>query len=107
LSPVQTNVIGTSYSLPVTKLATTPLAKNVCAIANQRAYCWGRNSLGQVGDNTTTQRLSPVPVHTGSGIGTKTVTDIAMGGAPSGTITERAHGCLVAAGDVYCWGANH
>ena len=105
-SPVKANVIGTSTGLTVTQLATTPLAKNVCAIAGDRAYCWGRNALGQLGDNSTTQRLSPVAVYTGGVLGTKTVTDIATGGAPAGTLLERGTTCAVADGDVYCWGAN-
>jgi alpha-tubulin suppressor-like RCC1 family protein len=34
-----------------------------CGITTtNRAYCWGSNSFGQLGDGTTTQRLTPVPV---------------------------------------------
>jgi len=33
-----------------------------CAVINRGIKCWGRNSLGQIGDNTTTQRLTPVDV---------------------------------------------
>jgi len=34
-----------------------------CAIADfGRLFCWGRNDVGQLGDGTTTDRLTPVPV---------------------------------------------
>jgi alpha-tubulin suppressor-like RCC1 family protein/uncharacterized protein YjdB len=36
-----------------------------CGIAtNGRAYCWGLNSIGQIGDGTTTNRTTPTAVRT-------------------------------------------
>jgi serine/threonine-protein kinase len=32
--------------------------------SESRVYCWGRNEVGQVGDGTTNQRLTPTPVAT-------------------------------------------
>jgi alpha-tubulin suppressor-like RCC1 family protein len=37
--------------------------EHTCAIAsNDRAYCWGRNDQGQLGDGTTTDRSTPTSV---------------------------------------------
>ena len=62
------------------------------------AYCWGANGAsgsgdGRLGDGTTTDRSSPVPVAGGVSFAT-----VSAGGA---------HSCgVTAAGDAYCWGLN-
>ena len=58
------------------------------------AYCWGYNGLGQLGDNSTSQRPAPVAVQQGA----VTFTSIAAG---------RNFTCgLTSAGATYCWGFN-
>jgi alpha-tubulin suppressor-like RCC1 family protein len=55
------------------------------------AYCWGDNGEGQLGDGTTTRRLTPTPV-----AGGLTFVSIAVG---------NSHACGVATnGTAYCWG---
>jgi hypothetical protein len=58
------------------------------------AWCWGYNVYGQLGDNTTTQRLTPVAVQ--------------QGGVTFTSITaDFYHTCgLTSAGAAYCWGYN-
>jgi alpha-tubulin suppressor-like RCC1 family protein len=58
------------------------------------AYCWGRNWVGQLGDNTTTERSTPVAVQQGG----VTFTSITAG---------NVHTCgLTSAGAAWCWGWN-
>jgi len=70
---------------------------NSCGIANGAAYCWGDNTYGQLGNNSTTASPTPVAVDTSGVLSGKKVTAISGG-------TD--HTCAVASGAAYCWGAN-
>jgi alpha-tubulin suppressor-like RCC1 family protein len=72
-----------------------------CAIGNNsRAYCWGYNGWGQLGDGTTTRRLTPVQLQNPSGAPTG-FAFTSVGGAGDG------YSCGVGNnGRAYCWGAN-
>src|SRR5664280_1093122 len=64
---------------------------HTCALApSGQAYCWGNNDEGHLGDNTTTQRSTPVAVQQGG----TTFTSITSGSF---------HTCgLTSAGAAYC-----
>ncbi len=64
-----------------------------CAIQAGSLYCWGNNSSGQVGDGTTSNRTSPVPVLTMS----SGVTQVSVGAS---------HTCAIQNGGLFCWGNN-
>jgi alpha-tubulin suppressor-like RCC1 family protein len=68
-----------------------------CGMATDgRAYCWGRNDRGQLGDGSSTD--SPLPVLVGGGTIFDPAGDIAAGAA---------HACARRAdGVVLCWGRN-
>src|SRR5664280_1169219 len=68
---------------------------HTCALApSGQAYCWGLNGYGQLGDNSTTDRSTPVAVQQGG----VTFTSITGGGW---------HTCgLTGAGAAWCWGYN-
>ena len=71
-----------------------------CALASAGvAYCWGLNTSGQLGINSTTQSLVPVAVSTAGALAGKTITQI--------SVTANDHACaLDATGVAYCWGLN-
>ncbi len=94
---VPTKVSGTGVApLVFTDIATN--AVHTCGLtATGAAYCWGDNTYGQLGDGTTTQRLTPTLV-TGSGAAPFVFTRISLG---------MSHTCgLVGSGATYCWGDN-
>jgi alpha-tubulin suppressor-like RCC1 family protein len=65
-----------------------------CAIAlDGRAFCWGRNDQGQLGDGTLSDRRTPTAV---------------LGGITFASITSGDfHTCgLTTVGQAYCWGVN-
>ncbi len=71
---------------------------HTCGVtADGTAYCWGRNGEGQLGDGTTTDRLTPAAV-----AGDLTFVQVSAAGAGGGN-----HTCGVTTdGAAYCWGPN-
>ena len=74
-------------------------ASSTCALdSTGLAYCWGLNSSGQLGNNSTTQSPVPVAVSTSGVLAGKTLVQLAAG---------NAHVCaLDSTGAAYCWGSN-
>jgi alpha-tubulin suppressor-like RCC1 family protein len=69
---------------------------HTCALKGGKVYCWGYNLYGQLGDGTTTDRITPTLVANGA-MGNSGVTAVAAG---------RFHTCALKDGKVYCWGYN-
>jgi len=70
---------------------------HVCAIADSKAYCWGYNDNGEVGDGTGNQyRPKPTAVVTTT-----------MSGAVTELVVGSMHSCAIANSKVYCWGDNY
>ncbi|MFY9227927.1 MAG: prepilin-type N-terminal cleavage/methylation domain-containing protein [Candidatus Microsaccharimonas sp.] len=92
--PVAVSTSGVLAGKTVTAISSS--YGHTCAIADGAAYCWGYNSTGQVGDNTTTNAAAPVAVSTSGVLAGKTVTAISAG---------NAHTCAIADGEAFCWGS--
>lgn len=68
---------------------------NTCAIKSGKAYCWGNNSYGQLGNGTTTStQYTPVEI----AISGKSITQVSIG---------LQHICVLAGGGVFCSGRNN
>ena len=74
---------------------------NSCVLQSGKAYCWGDNTYGEAGNNTTSPvtQLSPVAVYTGGALSGVTLTEVDTG-------SDFACG-LSSAGAAYCWGYNN
>ena len=100
--------LGAQHNMPVSVLAGNVVLGLAAGFAHSLALCqygtvsaWGQNSNGQLGDTTTTGRLSPVGVNADmlvSALYGKTVTGIAAGGFHSLA--------LCSDGTVASWGAD-
>ncbi len=75
-------------------------SSHTCVIASDnKVYCWGYNSYGQLGDGTTTNRSTPVAVSQGALPAGATIRQVAVGGSNT---------CVIASDNkVYCWGDNY
>lgn len=71
---------------------------HVCVIASGGLYCWGDNSDGQLGINSTVRQNVPVAVDTSGALNGKTIQDVKLG---------LYHTCARASGGMYCWGKNN
>ena len=75
--------------------------------ATGAAFCWGRNSSGQLGDNSQTDRSVPTAVSLPTGV---TFKSIALGElhscAVAGTPSAAGSGTTSTTGRVFCWGDN-
>ncbi|MBL8778542.1 MAG: RCC1 repeat-containing protein [Acidimicrobiales bacterium] len=95
---VVSNATGTGPLTGVAQIAAG--AGTSCAVlVNGQARCWGFNSAGEVGDNTTTNRTRPVTVLNAAGTGP--LTDVAEIAIASGAACAR-----LTTGQVRCWGNN-
>ncbi|RIJ69399.1 hypothetical protein D1871_21940 [Nakamurella silvestris] len=68
---------------------------HICAVANGTVFCWGANTLGEIGNNSTTDVSKPVAI--AGTLAGKVVTSVSVG---------TQHTCAVANGAAYCWGRN-
>jgi alpha-tubulin suppressor-like RCC1 family protein len=88
VSPRTASATGTATAIAASGYAHT------CAVVDGAVKCWGGNFYGQLGDASTTNRLTPVSV---SGISSG-ATALAAGDN---------HTCAIVSGGVKCWGRNN
>ena len=91
---VNARPVAVSGGLAFQMLAVSHVDGVTCGITFAgAAYCWGQNDGGQLGDASTTDRLTPTPVSGGL-----TFMSLAVG---------TAHACGIAVGGAaYCWGTS-
>ena len=88
---------------PQVALAASPAVTSIvagqdhtCALENGKAYCWGNNPVGELGDGNTATSPVPVPVDTSGVLDGKTLTQVTVG---------YSHTCVLdSTGAAYCWG---
>jgi len=70
--------------------------QHTCAILDDHSgLCWGSNTYGQIGDNTTTNRTTPTSFSMPAGLN---ISSISAG---------NRHTCVIASNaSIYCWGSN-
>lgn len=91
--------VSTTGALSGVRLTTIKFGnENWCALDDQgRAYCWGANYNGELGDGTTTNRYAPVQVAMTGALSGKTLKSI----SPDSTT------CAIASDNKpYCWGGS-
>jgi alpha-tubulin suppressor-like RCC1 family protein len=100
-----TTYLGDNGSNPVIAIAAGG-SQSMALMQDGTVFMWGLNSDGQLGDNTTTNRLTPVHVLKGAYTGTTNLGD-ASGNGMTRITTGGAHSLALGGdGTVYAWGDN-
>lgn len=95
--PVAVSTTGVLSGVTLTQISTGQ--SSTCALSSVGAvYCWGLDSSGQLGNNSTTQSTVPVAVSTSGVLSGVTVAQISTG--------QMAACALSSTGAAYCWGDN-
>lgn len=92
--PTPVDMSGALAGKTLTDISISQLG-SVCVVASGAAYCWGRNTFGQLGNGTSTDAYVPTAVAASGVLAGKTVTEVDMGDG---------HACVLASGAPYCWG---
>lgn len=73
---------------------------HACAIdSDNKAYCWGMNDHGELGNGSTASSSVPVAIDMSGALNNKTIKSISGGGY---------YTCAIASDDnAYCWGSNY
>ncbi len=79
---------------------------SIALVTDGTVYTWGRNTYGQLGDSTTTERHTPVKVLKGAYSGTTYLGDDTSNKITSVALGEVHSIALSADGTVYTWGYN-
>jgi alpha-tubulin suppressor-like RCC1 family protein len=66
-----------------------------CAVVSGGVQCWGQNTNGQLGTNSTTSTTSPVQVQ-----------GLAASSGVTQIVTGQSHSCALVNGGIQCWGIN-
>ena len=95
--PVAVNTSGVLSGKTIKQISAGE--NHTCAIASDnRAYCWGSNKNGQLGNGSTANSNVPVAVNTSGVLVGKTIKQISV---------EFSTSCVVASDNrAYCWGSN-
>ena len=89
-------VSATSAAAASVTTALSAGTSHACMIRGGKAWCWGDNTYGELGNGSTISSGVPVPVYTGGVLSGLTLTQIAAG--TNFTCT------LASTGAAYCWG---
>ena len=96
--PVAVNMSGALAGKTIKQMS-VEFSTSCVVASDNRAYCWGSNKNGQLGNGSTADSRVPVAVNMSGALVGKTIKQILAGGD---------HGCVVASDDkMYCWGLNN